>query len=71
MGVNDEGVTIILDLIDQIYGLRGTLRNVVSAISIQHDMVRRQIIADIRASTSRSAAGQQHQQDRSTRDNPH
>lgn len=48
MGVNDEGIAIILDLLDQLYGLRGTLRSVVSAIAAQHEAVQRQIIAEIR-----------------------
>jgi chaperone modulatory protein CbpM len=69
MGVNDEGIAIILDLLDQIYGLRGRLRNVVSAISVQHDMVRRQIIADIRASSSR-IPDELRQQDTTARDHP-
>jgi DNA-binding transcriptional MerR regulator len=32
MGVNDEGITVILDLVDQIHGLRGVLRELLSAI---------------------------------------
>jgi chaperone modulatory protein CbpM len=56
MGVNDEGVAIILDLLDQVYGLRGTLRDIASAVAAQHDVVRRQIIADIRASSNRTGA---------------
>jgi chaperone modulatory protein CbpM len=31
MGVNGEGVSIILDLVDQIHGLRRTLRKVLSS----------------------------------------
>jgi chaperone modulatory protein CbpM len=31
LGVNDEGVAIILDLIDQMHGLRHTLREVLRA----------------------------------------
>jgi len=32
IGVNDEGIGIILDLVDQLYGLRGTLNGIASAI---------------------------------------
>src|SRR6266853_1411836 len=32
MGVNDEGVSVVLDLIDQIHGLRRTLRELLSAV---------------------------------------
>lgn len=31
LGINDEGVTVVLDLLDQIYGLRLMLRDVLSA----------------------------------------
>jgi chaperone modulatory protein CbpM len=32
MGVNDEGVAIVLDLLDQVHGLRQALRRVSSAL---------------------------------------
>jgi chaperone modulatory protein CbpM len=32
MGVNDEGITIILHLVDQLHGLRGALRAVLTAV---------------------------------------
>jgi chaperone modulatory protein CbpM len=52
MGVNDEGVTVILDLIDQVHGLRRTLRELLSAIHAQSETMRRQIAAEILAATS-------------------
>jgi chaperone modulatory protein CbpM len=48
MGVNDEGVTVILDLVDQIHGLRRTLRGLLSALDAQPEALRRQIVADAR-----------------------
>jgi chaperone modulatory protein CbpM len=48
MGVNDEGVTVILDLVDQIHGLRRTLRGVMAALDAQPETTRRQIVADAR-----------------------
>src|SRR2546430_2717703 len=51
-GVNDEGITIILDLVDQIHGLRGTLREILSALEAQPDAMRRKILADIRDAAS-------------------
>jgi chaperone modulatory protein CbpM len=48
MGVNDEGVTVALDLLDQVHGLRGMLREILSALSAQPDALRRKIAADIR-----------------------
>jgi chaperone modulatory protein CbpM len=35
LGVNDEGVPVILDLVDQIYGLRRMLRGLLSTIKVQ------------------------------------
>jgi chaperone modulatory protein CbpM len=35
MGVNDEGIAIILDLLDQIHGLRRKLREIISAAARQ------------------------------------
>jgi chaperone modulatory protein CbpM len=34
-GVNDEGVSIVLDLIDQVHGLRRTLRELMSSTQTQ------------------------------------
>jgi chaperone modulatory protein CbpM len=48
LGVNDEGIPIILDLIDQVHGLRRTLRDLLSAIHAQPEAMRRWIIADLR-----------------------
>ncbi|UPK19204.1 chaperone modulator CbpM [Bradyrhizobium sp. 131] len=48
MGVNDEGIAIILDLLDQLYGVRGTLRDIASAIAAQDEPVRRRVLAQIR-----------------------
>jgi chaperone modulatory protein CbpM len=41
MGVNDEGVAVILDLVDQVHGLRRTLRIVGSAVGAQPEALRR------------------------------
>jgi chaperone modulatory protein CbpM len=35
LGINDEGIPVILDLIDQIYGLRRMLRRLLSTIRMQ------------------------------------
>ncbi len=47
LGVNDEAIPVILDLIDQVHGLRRTLRDVLSAIHAQPEAMRRWIIADL------------------------
>ncbi len=51
LGVNDEGVAVILDLVDQIHGLRRTLRGVMAAISAQPEALQREIAAACRAAT--------------------
>ena len=49
LGVNDEGIPVILDLVDQLHGLRRTLRDLLSAIYAQPEAMRRWIVADLRA----------------------
>jgi chaperone modulatory protein CbpM len=57
MGVNDEGIAIILDLVDQIHGLRCALREVCSALDAQPESVRRRIRAGIRDAASQETGG--------------
>jgi chaperone modulatory protein CbpM len=53
LGVNDEGIPIILDLIDQLHGLRRALRDLLSSIAALPEPPRRQILSDIRAARSK------------------
>jgi chaperone modulatory protein CbpM len=48
-GVNDEGVPIILSLIDQLHGLRGALRDVVVALCAQPADSRERFAMGLRA----------------------
>jgi len=48
LGVNDEGVTVILDLVDQIHGVRRTFREFLTVVYSQPEAIRHQITADIR-----------------------
>jgi chaperone modulatory protein CbpM len=48
IGVNDDGVGVILGLIDQIHGLRAILDDIVSAVCIQPEAVQRRIGNDVR-----------------------
>jgi chaperone modulatory protein CbpM len=48
LGVNDEGIPVVLDLIDQLHGLRRTLRDLLSTIGTQPEAARRRIVSDIR-----------------------
>ena len=47
LGVNDEGIPVILDLVDQLHGLRRTLRDLLSTIQAQPDAARRRMLSDI------------------------
>ena len=49
LGANEESIPIILDLIDQVHGLRRMLRELMSAIHAQPEAMRRWIIADLRS----------------------
>jgi chaperone modulatory protein CbpM len=69
LGVNDEGIPVILDLVDQLHGLRRTLRGLLSAIHAQPEAMRRWIVADLRAAdrtdeTAREHPGSDPQQER-------
>jgi chaperone modulatory protein CbpM len=49
LGVSDDGIPVVLDLVDQLHGLRHTLQALLATISAQPQSARRRIIADIRA----------------------
>jgi chaperone modulatory protein CbpM len=57
LGVDDESVAIILDLLDQIHGLRATLREIIVGVHAQPETVQRKIIADIRDARATRASG--------------
>jgi chaperone modulatory protein CbpM len=54
LGVNDDGIPVVLDLVDQLHGLRHTLRGLLATISAQPQSTRRRIIADSRTARFRS-----------------
>ena len=53
LGVNDEGIPVILDLIDQLHGLRRTLRDLLSTIHLQPEAAQRQMLSDVRAQSQK------------------
>ena len=57
MGVNEEAIPIILDLIDQVHGLRRMLREVATAVCAQPDEMRQRIVAEIRSVSLRVTSG--------------
>src|SRR3974390_3840111 len=48
VGVNDEGIPIILDLIDQMHGLRRALRGLCEAVGVQPSELRQRILTEFR-----------------------
>jgi len=49
LGVNEEGIAIILDLIDQMHGLRKTLRELCEAVGVQPSELQQRILAEMRS----------------------
>ncbi|HEV7320715.1 MAG TPA: chaperone modulator CbpM [Ensifer sp.] len=47
MGVNDDGVDVAMELLDQIHGLRGRLSALMSAIRAQEPEVQRLILSRV------------------------
>jgi chaperone modulatory protein CbpM len=47
IGVNDEGVGVILDLIDQLHGLRRTLGHILTALQAQPQELRERLAVDL------------------------
>ena len=64
MGVNEEGIPIILDLIDQVHGLRRKLREVATAVCAQPETMRQQIVAEIRSVSVRTISGAAEEENR-------
>jgi chaperone modulatory protein CbpM len=52
LGVNDEGIAIILDLVDQLHGLRRTLREMCEAVGSQPNDLQQRILAEIESRRS-------------------
>jgi chaperone modulatory protein CbpM len=59
LGVNDEGIGVILDLIDQLHGMRRTLGHLLSAIHAQPDDVRESLIVSAQQAILRHHADRQ------------
>jgi chaperone modulatory protein CbpM len=46
MGVNDEGIDLVLDLLDQLYSLRFAFNNLIDALEVQPRGTRRRVVND-------------------------
>src|SRR5262245_21699622 len=53
LGVNDDGIPVVLHLVDQLHGVRRTLRDLLSAVHAQPEAARRELLSAVRASRSR------------------
>lgn len=47
MGVNEPGVDVVMDLVDQLHGLRATLRDLTDAVCHQSRDVQDRILSDL------------------------
>jgi chaperone modulatory protein CbpM len=48
IAINDEGISVALSLVDQLYGVRSQMRRLVAAIGAQPPAIRQQILAALR-----------------------
>jgi chaperone modulatory protein CbpM len=56
--INDEGIAVVLHLIDQLYGLRHTLDSLMSALSAQPEEVQLTVISHVQAAIESRTAGE-------------
>jgi chaperone modulatory protein CbpM len=56
--INDEGIAVVLHLIDQLHGLRHTLDSLMSALSAQPEEVQLTVATDILAAIESRTAGE-------------
>lgn len=47
MGLNEAGVDVVMQLIDQVHGLRGTLRELMDGIGAQSEELQNRLLSDI------------------------
>jgi chaperone modulatory protein CbpM len=57
MGINDEGVDLVLDLLDQLYSLRFAFGNLIDALEVQPRGVQRRLLNDARRLSTLSRHG--------------
>ena len=48
MDINDDGVDVVLDLLDQLYSLRHAFSNLIEALEVQPLTIRRHVVTDAR-----------------------
>ncbi|WP_135468980.1 chaperone modulator CbpM [Crenalkalicoccus roseus] len=55
LGVNDEGVAVILDLLDQVHGMRLAMRRLAASLQRLPEPLRREALAALRAAAGEAA----------------
>jgi len=61
LGINDEGIDVVLELLDQLYGLRLAFSTLLEALEVQPREIKRHIVNDVQKlnalNSRRSRAG--------------
>lgn len=57
MGINDEGVDVVLDLLDQLYSLRFAFSILIDALEVQPRGIRRHVVNDAKKLNTLSQRG--------------
>lgn len=57
MGINDEGVDVVLDLLDQLYSVRFALSSLIDALEVQPLGIRRHVATDSQKVTKLTQQG--------------
>lgn len=68
LGVNDEAVDVILDLIDQVHGLRRTLRDLLTSVRGQPEETQQRIVGTMRVAAAGHEVGELNEAGRSRPD---
>lgn len=50
MGINDDGVDVVLSLVDQLYSLRCDFSNLIDALEAQPQRIRHHVVKDVKKS---------------------
>lgn len=58
LGVNDEGVEVVLDLLDQVHGLRRALRHLAASLQALPEPLRQEALAALRAAGGEGPEGE-------------
>ena len=60
MGVNDEGIGVVLDLLDQVHGLRHAMQRLCAALQAMPEPLRQELAQRVRATAADDAPPGEH-----------